>query len=68
MPCCMPPLHARRHHHVHMALNMYGVHVSRHKGHWMSACMRCSQILRHLVLLLVKLHETLLPVETRRAS
>ncbi|KAF3526460.1 hypothetical protein F2Q69_00046288 [Brassica cretica] len=24
MPCCMPPLHARRHHHVHMALNMSG--------------------------------------------
>ncbi|KAF3611629.1 hypothetical protein DY000_02046454 [Brassica cretica] len=58
MPCCMPPLHARRHHHVHIALSMSGVHASRHTDLCMSVRMRRSQVLRHLVLLCVELHGT----------
>ncbi|KAF2557376.1 hypothetical protein F2Q68_00014179 [Brassica cretica] len=53
-----PPLHARRHHHVHIALSMSGVHVSRHTGLCMSVSMRRSQVLRYLVLLCVELHGT----------
>ncbi|KAF3565700.1 hypothetical protein DY000_02014181 [Brassica cretica] len=58
MPCCMPPLHDRRHHHVHIGLSMSGVHASRHTGFCISVCMRRSQVLRHLVLLCVELHGT----------
>ncbi|KAG5384906.1 hypothetical protein IGI04_036376 [Brassica rapa subsp. trilocularis] len=50
--------HARRHLHVHLPFSMSGVHASRHTGLCMSVRMRRSQVLRHLVLLCVELHET----------
>ncbi|KAF2550382.1 hypothetical protein F2Q68_00036245 [Brassica cretica] len=58
MPCCMLSSHARRHLHVHLPFSMSGVHASRHTGLCMSVRMRRSQVLRHLVLLCVKLHGT----------
>ncbi|KAG5396927.1 hypothetical protein IGI04_018741 [Brassica rapa subsp. trilocularis] len=51
----------------HDSQHVWGSCVATH-GHWMSVRMRYSKILRHLVLLLVKLHETLIPAETCRAS
>ena len=58
MPCCMLYNHARRHLHVHLPFSMSGVHASRHTGLCMSARMRRSLVLRHLVLLCVELHGT----------
>ncbi|KAG2251999.1 hypothetical protein Bca52824_082135 [Brassica carinata] len=57
IPCCMPPGHAIRHLHVHLAFSMSGVHASRHTGLCMSVRMRRSRMLRHLVLR-VELHGT----------
>ncbi|KAF2551729.1 hypothetical protein F2Q68_00034981 [Brassica cretica] len=58
MPCCMLSSHDRRHPHVHLPFSMFGVHASRHTGLCMSVRMRKSQVLRHHVLLCVKLHGT----------
>ncbi|KAF2541801.1 hypothetical protein F2Q68_00029788 [Brassica cretica] len=58
MPCCMLSSHARRDLHVHLPFSMSGVHASRHTGLCMSVRMRRLQVLRHLVLLCVKLHGT----------
>ena len=50
--------HYRRHLHFHLPLSMSSVHASRHTDLCMSVCMRRLQVLRHLVLLCVKLHGT----------
>ncbi|KAF3532626.1 hypothetical protein DY000_02040107 [Brassica cretica] len=50
--------HARRNLHVHLPFSMSGVHASRHTDLCMSVRMRRSQVLRHLVLLCVKMHGT----------
>jgi len=42
----------------HLPFSMSGVHASRHTGLCMSVRMRRSLVLRHLVLLCVKLHGT----------